>query len=186
PDDLNYAEGTGFQMIYEAHIARGDRSFSVGASTDALVDYARAIELAELIETPDYRLLFALLRAGNAYSAHGDFQSATGRYLSAFYIEAVNNHFRRDFPDLAVELNAAELVIADRNLEEATALLGELTGALMDRIWKRHVVAQPRDNLILLCSRYGTTLEAITSANSLSIDSAISPGQELVIPEIKG
>jgi tetratricopeptide (TPR) repeat protein len=179
--DKGYANGSARQALYEAYVARGTAAMDGQQYEAALSDYQVAVALAEKDDQSVLRLYEAYLRAGDAYGAQEDFEPAVLMYRKAVEAAQLAPRAETD-PILAEALRQADEAVGKGNFSLAyEKYQAVFHGADTTQATITHVV-QPGEYLILIATRYRSTVQAIAQANKIQNPSRIYPGQELVIP----
>jgi len=177
----DYAKGAARQTLYEAYVARGNAAMDGQQFDAALSDFQVAVAVAEKDDQAVLRLYQAYVRAGDAYGAQKDFEPAVLMYRKA--VEAGNLAQRaQSNTGLAETLRLADDAVSKSNFSLAyEKYQAAFHGADTTQATITHVV-QPGEYLILIATRFNSTVDAIVQANKIQNPRLIYPGQKLVIP----
>lgn len=179
--DPNYAAGAARQMLYEAYSARGDGRMAGRDYTAALSDFERAVVLASENVDAALRLYQAYIKAAEAHAAQKNYEGAVLMYRGA--VEAANLEERAlGNPNLATALLNADRYADAGNFSVA---LERYRRAIRIADANRTVVTyvvERGDYLVLIANRFGSTAQAIATANSITNPDLIYTGQVLDIP----
>jgi tetratricopeptide (TPR) repeat protein len=179
--DKNYAKGAARQALYEAYVARGNASMDGQQYDAALSDFQVAVAVAEKDDQAVLRLYQAYLRAGDAYGAQKDFEPAVLMYRKAVEAGKLAERAQSD-TGLAAALKLADDAVSKGNFSLAfEKYQAVFHGADTTQATITHVV-QPGEYLILIATRFHSTVDAIVQANKIQNARLIYPGQKLVIP----
>lgn len=179
--DKDYAKGAARQTLYEAYVARGSAAMDGQQYDAALSDFQVAVALAEKDDQAVLRLYQAYLRAGDAYGAQKDFEPAVLMYRKAVEAGKLADRAQTD-TGLAEALRLADAAVSKSNFSlafekyQAAFHAADTTQATLT-----HVV-QPGEYLILIATRFHSTVDAIVQANKIQNSGLIYPGQQLVVP----
>lgn len=179
--DPEYASGAARQTLYEAYVARGDKAMKDGEYETALSDYERAVALAE--ERPDavLRLYQGYLKAAEAQAAQKQYEAAVLLYRSAVELGGLeerangNPTLARALSDAARYADANNFPVALERYRLAIRVADSSQAVISHEV-------MPGEYLILLASRYRSTVQAIVAANNIANPSLIEVGQVLEIP----
>jgi hypothetical protein len=182
--DPDYANGSARQALYEARVARGDGAMASKAYEAALSDYLVAVDLAERDDDVVLRLYEAYLRVGEAHAAQEAYEPAVLMYRKAIDVGRLQARAAEN-PAMAEALAKADAAVTAGNFSLAyeqyhAAIYGEF-GADATQATLTHVV-QRGEYLVLIATRYHSTVQAIVQANNIANPRLIYAGQELVIP----
>jgi tetratricopeptide (TPR) repeat protein len=179
--DPGYAKGAAGQTLYEARVSRGDAAMVQGSYESALADYRAALALAEKRPEAVLRLYEAYLRAGDAYAAQRQFEPAVLMYRQAIEAGAIKERAEEN-TFMAESIQRAEAALEASNFTLAFEhYRAAITGADATQATLVHVV-QAGEYLILIATRYRSTVQSIVAANEIVNPRLIYAGQELVIP----
>jgi tetratricopeptide (TPR) repeat protein len=198
--DSSYAAGAALQTLYEAYVARGDSRMSSGEFEEALLDYQRAIYLAEQDTQSTLRLYEAHLKAAESHGALHNYEAAVFLYRSAVELSDLKLRAQGDNPTQLVILEQAEAFASEGNFsvayERYRSALGIVPGNFClsftpyqealyfntgRQSMKNHTVAEG-EYLNLIANRYQSTVCAIVLANDIADPDTIYTGQVLAIP----
>ncbi len=179
----DYANGSARQTLYEARVARGDAAMANQDYDAALSDYELAVALAEKDKSAVLRLYEAYLRAGDAHAAKKEFEAAALLYRKAIDVSDLRAR-AAERGGVTVEaigkaeeaFTAANFALAYEQYRVAVFGAPEETQTTV-----KHVV-QTGEYLILIATRYHSTVQAIVAANNIANPRLIYTGQELIIP----
>jgi tetratricopeptide (TPR) repeat protein len=181
--DMDYAGGAARQALYDAYIARGDRSILNGRLQSAQTDFQQAVTIAQLRPDSLIRLFEAQVRVGDALGLMGNHQTAVFQYRSA--LDQANI--------LETIVLASEVDSAIRNAEvyaqrgrwrNAYTLYHQALPQVIDNLATLTVLISDKDYLAQIANQYQTTLGAILAANNLTDPQQISVGDKIIIPYI--
>ena len=182
--DPNYARGTARQTLYDAYIARGKSSMASGAYESALHDFQRAAGLAEQQPEALLRLFEARVKIAEVQGILGNYENATQLYQDTIELSGLRVRADQDDPALAAALVEADSVAQAGNFAQAYRLyryaMQNATGAY-DTV--THVV-KSGEYLTLIAAIYGSTVQAIATANDIADPNKIYTNQELIVPII--
>jgi tetratricopeptide (TPR) repeat protein len=179
--DVDFAEGTARQALYDALIARGDEFILNGRLQSALTDYQEAVTIAQLRPDSLLRLFESQVRVGNALGIMGSYETAVFQYRSALEQANILENLVLD-PQLDRTLTTAESNAIRGKYKYAYTLYRDA----MDEIIKilptvEHTITD-NDYLARLAKQYNTTVAAILAANGLTDPSQIQYGDKIIIP----
>jgi tetratricopeptide (TPR) repeat protein len=177
----DYARGTARQTLYEAYLGRGDELMQAGEFGLALRDYQRARVIAEQVPGGSLQVYEAYRKAADAQGANENYESAVLLYRAAVELGGLTERAASD-PTLAAILEEAEADAQDSRYSQAFEnyqLAVRVADASLPTV--THVV-QSGEYLLLIASRYRTTVQAIALVNNLENPSMIITGQTLIIP----
>jgi LysM repeat protein len=150
----------------------------------ALSDYLVAVDLAERDDDVVLRLYEAYLRAGEAHAAQEAYEPAVLMYRKAVEVGDLQQRALEN-PSMAEALTKAEAAVTAGNFslayEQYHAAIYGVQGADATQATITHVV-QRGEYLVLIATRYHSTVQAIVAANNIANPRLIYAGQELVIP----
>jgi tetratricopeptide (TPR) repeat protein len=179
--DANYANGSARQTLFEAYMARADAALAAQEYDAALTDYTIAVKLAEQDRSAVRRLFEAYLRTGDALAAQKSYEAAVLMYRKALEVGRLAERSAED-PLMAEALVKAEEALAQSNFVVAYEHYRDAVyGAEETQTTVKHVVVAG-EYLILIATRYGSTVSAIVAANNIPNPRLIYAGQELIIP----
>jgi len=174
-----YAGGQLARLLHEAYIKNGAAYAEEGAFELAQEQYREALEIGGDEEDRVTQLLCeAYIKGGDACLKAGSYELACEQYRQALRLKGYGNEeagaiAKAYVSDGDAYAEAANYQLAAKQYRKA---LGVLEGEEIV-----HFV-QPGEYLVLIASRYNTTVEAIVAANDISNPSLILAGQRLVIP----
>ncbi len=181
--DKNYAKGAARQTLYEAYVARGSASMDMQQYDAALSDFQLAIALAQQDEQAVLGLYQAYVRAGDAYGAQKDFESAVLMYRKAAEAGKLTDRAPSN-QGLGQNLGAADDAVSKGNFSLAFEKYQAIFhGPDINLATVSHVV-QPGEYLILIATHFHSTVDAIAQASKLQNASLIYTGQKLAIPVV--
>jgi tetratricopeptide (TPR) repeat protein len=179
--DPDYANGSARQTLFEAYMGRADAALAAQEYDAALTDYTIAVKLAEQDRGAVQRLFEAYLRTGDALAAQKSYEAAVLMYRKALEVGRLAERSADD-PLMAEALFKAEEALAQSNFVVAYEYYRDAVyGAEETQTTVRHVVVAG-EYLILIATRYGSTVSAIVAANNIPNPRLIYAGQELIIP----
>lgn len=182
--DPEYANGAARQTLYEARVARGDAAMANKSYEAALADYLVAVDLAERHDEVVLRLYEAYLRVGQAQAAQEAYEPAVLMYRKAVEVGKLHERALNN-PTMAEALAKAEAAVTEGNFslayEQYHAAIYGVQGADATQATVTHVV-QRGEYLVLIATRYHSTVKAIVAANNIENPRLIYAGQQLVIP----
>jgi tetratricopeptide (TPR) repeat protein len=179
--DPNYANGSARQTLFEAYMGRADAALAAQDYDAALTDYTIAVKLAEQDRSAVLRLFEAYLRTGDALAAQKSYEAAVLMYRKALEVGRWAERSASE-PLMAEALLKAEEALAQSNFVVAYEYYREAVYGVEDtRTTVKHVVVAG-EYLILIATRYGSTVSAIVAANDIPNPRLIYAGQELIIP----
>lgn len=179
--DPDYAEGTARQTLFEAYMARGEALRSAGEYEPALVNYQKALSLAEKAPDATLRIFEAHLKIAETHVATGDFEPAILHYRGAVEAGGLQRRAQQE-PNLAAALQEADAQAQSGNLGVATDRYRRAIRIAEDTKPTEIHVVEEGEYLTLIASRYGSTVKAIVDANEITNPNRIYPGQEMIIP----
>ena len=175
----SYAGGQLARLLHEAYIKNGAAYAEEGAFELAQEQYRKALEIGGDEEDGVTQLLCeAYIKGGDACLKAGSYELACEQYRQALRLKGYGNEEAGAIARAYVSDGDAYVEAADYRLaaEQYRRALEVLEGEEIV-----HFV-QPGEYLVLIASRYNTTVEAIVAANDISNPSLILAGQRLVIP----
>lgn len=179
--DPGYAEGTARQTLFDAYMARGEALRSVGEYETALVNYQKALSLAEQAPDASLKLFEANLKIAESHVANGDFEPAILHFRQAVETGGLQRRALSE-PNLGAALQEAEAQAQSGNLGVATDRYRQAIRIAEDTKPTEIHAVEEGEYLTLIASRYGSTVKAIVEANEITNPNRIYPGQELIIP----
>jgi tetratricopeptide (TPR) repeat protein len=179
--DPNYANGSARQTLFEAYLGRADAALAAQEYDAALTDYTIAVKLAEQDRSAVRRLFEAYLRTGDALAAQESYEAAVLMYRKALDVGRLAERSAGD-PLMAEALLKAEEALGQSHFVVAYEYYRDaIYGAEETQATVKHVVVAG-EYLILIATRYGSTVGAIVAANDIPNPRLIYAGQELIIP----
>jgi len=167
------------QLLYEAYLKSGAAHAEAGAFELAQERYRKALEMEADEEGRAAQLLYeAYVKGGDACLEAGSYELACEQYRQALQLRGYEGEETEAVVKVYVRGGDAYFEAADYRLaaEQYRRALEVLEGEEIV-----HFV-QPGEYLVLIASRYNTTVEAIVAANDIPNPSLILAGQRLVIP----
>ena len=149
----------------------------------ALIDYQRAITLAEQDPQAELWMYEAHLDVAEALGAQGDYEASVIHYKAAVEISDLKARaLQQNSYTLAATLEDAESYARAANFSFAYERY-RYAISIADKVQTTiiHVVTS-EDYLTLLACRYGSTVQAIVLANDIADPNLIINGEELIIP----
>jgi tetratricopeptide (TPR) repeat protein len=175
----DYAKGVARQTLYEAYMARGSASMDSQQYDSALSDFQAAVALASKDDQATFALYQAYERAGDAYVKQKDLESAVLMYRKA--VDA-GQLAQRAKAGLSSALQEADDAVSKNNLSLASEKYQAVFQQAIQSQASLTYAVQPGDYLVLVATRYHSTVAAIVQANKLQGSTLLQAGQSLVIP----
>ena len=182
--DVNYANGTSRQTLYDVLIARGQNNMASGDFEPALQDFKRAAVIAEESPESALRLFEAQLRIAEVQGLLGNYQDSAQIYRAAMDLGGFGTLAAQRKTSLAEAIRAAGLYADQGNYKlayQTYRMAMEESKDVFDTI--THVVSDG-EYLTMIARRYNSTVQAILEANGISNRNKIELNQELIIPTL--
>ncbi len=181
--EANYANGTARQTLYEAYIGRGQAEMSVGDYQFAVIDFEKAVTLAQQAPEAISTIFEAQILIAEAEGMAGNFLQAILIYQNALSESGLREIILNSDTALNTSLQNAEATALAGNYARAfqlyrTVLRGRLSAYDNTLI----VSVKTGDYLTSLARQYNTTVSAILEANNLTNQDRLDPNTDLIIP----
>lgn len=181
--DKNYAGGLAAQLLYEAHVGRGNQYYSVGLYLDARKEYEAAETLAWEEGQNNMKLFLVEINLGYTLGRLKDYQNAASYFKYA--VESINYASRaHGNPTLIVNLANA---IQNYNDGSYSASYEAFVSALEqkgDLYTEKEINAQAGTILAFVAAENLSTVQAISERNQLARISVVTMDQVLTIPSL--
>ncbi len=181
--DANYANGTARQTLYEAYIGRGQAEMAVGDYQFAVLDFEKAITLAQQAPDAISTIFEGQILIAEANGMAGDFLQAILLYQNALSESGLRETILNSDTALTTSLLNAEATAVGGNYSRAFQLYRTLLRSRISAYDTTLVVSvKTGDYLTSLARQYNTTVSAILEANDLTNQDRLDPNTELIIP----
>lgn len=179
--DQNFADGLAAQMLYEAHIGRGNQYFAVGLYLDARKEYEAAETLAWDEGGNAMKLFLVEIDLGYTLGRLKDYQNAASYFKYA--VESINYAYRAPGdPGLILDLANAVQNYNDGSFQasyEGFVNALEQKSALFT---DKEINAQVGTLLAFVAGENQSTVAAVSERNQLTRMTIVTTDQVLVIP----
>jgi tetratricopeptide (TPR) repeat protein len=180
--DENYANGFAKQLLYEAHVGRGNYYYSIGLYLDARKEY-EAAEVLIWDQNNLMNLFFVEVDLGNTLGKLKDFKDAASYFKYTF--EAVNYANRASSHSTFVSniKNAIQLYTAGKYKDSYDLFESNLADNNV-LFTEKGINVQMGNCLAFIAAQNQSTVQAILERNDLSGETIISADQTLIIPSM--
>jgi hypothetical protein len=177
-----YAKGRAAQLLYEAHMARGNEVVEEEAYPLAQQEFSQALEVATQMGDEAALMLFeAQYNLAEAYAKGRETKLASQHYQEAFAASGLGSASGSGSP-FTTYLEGAEAAVQEGNYAQALKQYRQALESIAEcQKTLRHTV-QPGETLSQIAFHYHTPVGAIVAANNLQSPSSIQLGQQLTIP----
>lgn len=179
--DQNFADGLAAQMLYEAHMGRGNQYFAVGLYLDARKEYEAAETLAWDEGGNAMKLFLVEIDLGYTLGRLKDYQNAASYFKYA--VESINYAYRAPGdPGLILDLANAVQNYNDGSFQasyEGFVNALEQKSALFT---EKEINAQVGTLLAFVAGENQSTVAAVSERNQLTRMTIVTTDQVLVIP----
>lgn len=179
--DQNFADGLAAQMLYEAHMGRGNQYFAVGLYLDARKEYEAAETLAWDEGGNAMKLFLVEIDLGYTLGRLKDYQNAASYFKYA--VESINYAYRAPGdPGLILDLANAVQNYNDGSFQasyEGFVNALEQKSALFT---DKEINAQVGTLLAFVAGENQSTVAAVSERNQLTRMTIVTTDQVLVIP----
>jgi tetratricopeptide (TPR) repeat protein len=181
-----YALGTARQTLYEAYLARGQRSMIVAKYDLALGDFQQAAVIAEEGAAPALRILNAQAKIATTLGALGSFEDAVVVFQNIFEGLNLGEEQLQEYPALSSALEQGAKYANSQNHKAAFKRYSEaIPQALVVYANEVNYTVQPGDYLPQIARTYNIIHRCDCPANQLTDSYQVNPGSKLIIPKGK-
>jgi tetratricopeptide (TPR) repeat protein len=184
-NQMDYANGTARQILYDAYMARGDSLLAKAEYNSALSDFQRAATLAQDDPGSALRIYEAQIKIAEAKGALGENEEAVNIYQNAIEFGGIRNQNLEQYPEFAAALAEADAYALSGNYRMAYRAYREAMRRVNQTYETVTHTVKSGEYLSMIAARYRSTVQAIAEANNIANPNRIFTGQELLIPVIK-
>ena len=183
--DPNYANGTALQTLYDAYTSRGNEEYLKGDYPGALVDYQRAVVLANDQPQSILRLFEAQLNVAKTLGLLDKYKEATTLYKEALELSGISEKILGIESKTAAALLQAKAYAEKGNYKSAYQIYRDELSDISKFYETIDIVVGSGDYLTLLARLYDSTVSAILAANGINNPNEIGPQTKIKVPRIK-